>query len=130
MYLATDQSIPNNQYLGLGVTSADFVRNTLVVPVNSTIVGLLLNIRNEDLGEGDTVSAEIVRSTSCGDDIIDTGIIATVEGPSVEGNRNCCAFAAADYDVLSCDLLSVRITRTGNTGALMEGASAAILINS
>ena len=34
----------------------------------------------------------------------------------------------ADYDVNECDFLSVRISRTGETGALQEGAAATILM--
>ncbi|HBF64790.1 MAG TPA: hypothetical protein DDW34_02345 [Clostridium sp.] len=128
--MGSDQSIGNEDYLGLGNASADFARNTIVVPQNSTIVGLALNIRTEDLGEDDTVSAQIIRSTTCGDELIETGVIATVEGPSSEGDRSCCAFASADYDVSACDLLSVRITRTGHVGALDGGVAATILINS
>lgn len=128
-YLATDQSIANNQYLGLGNASSDFTRNTIVVAQNSKIVGFSFSIRTELLSDEDTVSAEIIRSTTCGDVLIDTGIIATITGPSSEGARNCCIFVPADYDVLGCDLLSVRITRTGNEGALEAGAAATILMN-
>ena len=129
IYLATDQSIANNQYLGLGNASDDFERNTVVIPENSKIVGLAFNIRSEVLGSDDTISAEIVRSTTCGDVLINTGITATITGPSSEGERKCCAFVTADYDISTCDLLSVRITRTGDQGALEAGASATILIN-
>ena len=114
----------------MGNASDDFARNTIVIAQSSKIVGLAISIRTEPLGVTDTVSAEIIRSTTCGDVLIDTGIIAAVTGPSSEGSRNCCAFVQADYDVLMCDLLSVRITRTGNTGALQAGASATILVNS
>ncbi len=128
-YLATDEALPSNEYLGLGTASGDFARNTVVIAQDGMIVGLAFSIRNEDLDEDDTVSAEIVRSTTCGDDLIDTGIIATVNGPSTPGDRNCCAFVPAEYEVLACDLLSIRVTRTGNMGALQEGAAATILVN-
>lgn len=128
-YLVTDQSIANNQYFGLGNASADFTRNTVVIAQNAKIVGLTFSIRTEVLDANDTVSAEIVRSTTCGDALINTGIIATITGPSSEGDRNCCAFTLADYYVLTCDLLSIRITCTEETGALAEGAAATILIN-
>jgi hypothetical protein len=62
--------------------------------------------------------------------LIDTGIIATITGPSDVGDRNCCATVTADYDVLACDLLSVRITRTGDTGSLEAGAAVTITMSS
>lgn len=125
IYLATDQSIPNNQFFGLGTASSSFVRNTVVIPQSSTIIGLVFSIRTEELAEGETITAEIFRSTDCGVTPTATGIQATVTGPNPP---NCCAFSSAGLSVDRCDLLSVKVTRSSG-GALPGGAAATILLS-
>ncbi|MGR5880941.1 hypothetical protein ACT7DC_01625 [Bacillus cereus] len=68
----------------------------------------------EALALGDTISAEIVISDTCASTTIDTGIIATVTGPS--SSTNCCAFATGNFLVNQCELLSVRITMVSSVG--------------
>lgn len=126
IYLASDQSIPNGQYLGLGTASAQFVRNTVVIPENAVITGLVFNVRDNTLMAGDVATAEVVISRSCGfDEPISTGVIATVIGPNSDETRNCCGSTTANYPVNKCDLLSVRIN-TGN-GAFPSGAAVTVL---
>ena len=125
VYLATDQEISNNHFLGLGTSGADFTRSNIVVPADGIITGLTLSIRNEALDEGDTISAQIIRSTDCGETQIETGVIATIEGPNPP---NCCITVPANYPVNACDLLSVQITRADGAGALQEGAAATIIM--
>lgn len=128
VFLGTDQSIGNNDFLGLGTSSASFVRNTLVVPQDATLTGLVFNIRDNALPTGDTATAEIYISTNCGFGApVATGIIATIEGPNSSETPNCCAFAAASFAVEQCDLISVRIT-TGD-GAFASGVAATILFS-
>ncbi|MGR5880947.1 hypothetical protein ACT7DC_01680 [Bacillus cereus] len=117
IYLATDQSIATDQFLGLGTSSGGaggFSRNTVVIPQTATITGLVFSIRDEALALGDTISAEIVISDTCASTTIDTGIIATVTGPS--SSTNCCAFATGNFLVNQCELLSVRITMVSSVG--------------
>ncbi|WP_193648881.1 hypothetical protein [Bacillus cereus] len=113
--------------MGLGTSSGGlkgFTRNNVVIPQTATIIGLVFSIRDNPLGAGDAVSAQIVISDTCASTTTDTGIIATVTGPS--SSTNCCAFAAGNFTVDQCDLLSVRITTAGG-GALPDGAAATIL---
>ena len=126
IYLATDESIANGQYLGLGTASALFPRNTVVIPENAIITGIVLNVRDNTLTAEDTVTAEVVISRSCGfTDPISTGVIATVTGPNTEETPNCCGSATASYPINKCDLLSVRIV-TGD-GALPFGAAVTVM---
>jgi len=126
IYLASDEPIANNQYLGLGTASALFPRNTVVIPENAIITGLVLNIRDNPLMAGETVTAEVVISRSCGfTDPISTGVIATVMGPNNAAAPNCCGSTTANYAINKCDLLSVRIV-TGD-GALPFGAAVTVM---
>ncbi|MGE7602365.1 hypothetical protein ACQKL5_07610 [Peribacillus sp. NPDC097675] len=128
VFLETDQSIGNLDFLSLGTSSASFVRNTLVVPQDATITGLVLNIRDNALGTGNIASAEIFISTNCGFGTPEaTGIIASITGPNSAVTPNCCAFAAADFAVEQCDLITVRITTGG--GAFAGGVAATILLS-
>ncbi len=126
IYLASDESIGNGQYLGLGTASALFPRNTVVIPENAIITGLVLNVRDNTLTAADTVTAEVVISRSCGfTDPISTGVIASVTGPNNDATPNCCGSTAANYAINKCDLLSVRIV-TGD-GALPFGAAVTVM---
>ena len=128
VYLGTDQSIGNLDFLGLGTSSASFIRNTIVVPQDSTITGLVFNIRDHTLGTGIVASAEIFVSSDCGfDPPVATGIIAAVTGPNSDASPNCCAFAVGDFNVEKCDLISVRVTTGG--GAFANGVAATILFS-
>ncbi len=132
LYLASDQSIASNDFLGLGTSQGGapgFIRDNVVIPQTATISTLVFSIRNEALGIGDVVTAQIVISDDCGVTTTDTGIIATVisNATPTTPNTNCCAVALANFPVSQCDLLSVRIVKTVGTGALMNGAAATIL---
>ncbi|WP_242980615.1 hypothetical protein [Clostridium vincentii] len=126
LYLAAFP-VTANDFVGLGTTSTSFIRNTIVVPQNATITGLVLNVRDEPLTSTQTVSAQIIRSTNCGISFAGTGIIATVTGPNNSTTPNCCNFIAASLPVNQCNLLSVQITRTGSSAALENGVSVTIL---
>jgi hypothetical protein len=125
IYLSSQQSIPNNYFFGIGIDSIDFQASSVVVPQNATITGLIFSIRNEPLDLNQSVSAEIYRSTNCGVNSTATGIIATVTGPNP---TNCCASVPANLSVNQCDLLSVRISRVGNTADLINGVTATIIL--
>ena len=76
----TDQSIGNNDFFGLGTSSADFIRNTIVIPRDSRITSLTFNIRDEVLAAGDTATATIYISTDCGVTETPTSVVATITG--------------------------------------------------
>ena len=127
LYLAA-LPVSNNNFVGLGTSSNNFIQNTVVVPQNATITGIVLNIRDELLPTAiDQVSAEIIRSTNCGISFTGTGVIATVTGPNNSTTPNCCDFNAANLPVNQCDLLSVQITRIGSSAALENGVTVTIL---
>ncbi|MGE7930660.1 hypothetical protein, partial [Lysinibacillus xylanilyticus] len=129
VYLSTDQSVANNDFLGIGSASASFIKNTFVVPQNAVITSLTLNIRDHNLTAGDTASAQIYLSTNCGFTApIATGIIATITGPSSSISPNCCTTTTSNFLVNSCTLLSVEITTSG--GSFANGVSATIRYHS
>ncbi|WP_323656671.1 hypothetical protein [Lysinibacillus xylanilyticus] len=129
VYLSTDQSVANNDFLGIGSASATFIKNTFVVPQNSVITSLTLNIRDHNLTAGDTASAQIYLSTNCGFTApVPTGIIATITGPSTSASPNCCTTTTSNFSVNSCTLLSVEIKTSG--GSFANGVSATIRYHS
>ncbi|MFP4662286.1 MAG: hypothetical protein ACLFPF_08845, partial [Halanaerobiales bacterium] len=122
LYLATDESIGNNQFFGLGTSVPNsIVRNSVVIPEDAIISGLVFSIRDEPLDDGETITAEIFISTDCGETFDETGVEAVVVGP------DCCVFSPANYSVNQCDLITVRITRSPVGGALENGATATVL---
>ncbi|MGE7997478.1 hypothetical protein ACQKOF_02110 [Lysinibacillus sp. NPDC093190] len=129
VYLSTNQSVANNDFLGIGSASASFIKNTFVVPQNAVITSLTLNIRDHNLTAGDTASAQIYLSTNCGFTApIATGIIATITGPSSSTSPNCCTTTTSNFSVNSCTLLSVEITTSG--GSFANGVLATIRYHS
>ncbi|MFC9541870.1 collagen-like protein [Lysinibacillus sp. NPDC056959] len=128
VFLSTDQSVGNNDFLGSGTSSASFVRSSIVIPVDATIKSITLNIRDHVLSAGQIVSAQIFTSSNCGFTApIATGIIATVTGPNSSTTPNCCATTSANLTVNRCTLLSVQLTTTG--GAFSNGVTVTILLN-
>lgn len=126
IYLAADTVAAATEYVGVGSSSNNFARNTVVIPQNAVITGMVLNIRDNTLAAGQSVTAEIVLSKTCGfGTLIDTGVTATVTGPNTAATPNCCATTTANYPVNGCDLLSVRITTAGG-GALPDGVAVTI----
>ncbi|MET4558963.1 hypothetical protein ABIA69_000106 [Lysinibacillus parviboronicapiens] len=126
VFLSTDQSVGNNDFLGTGNSSASFVRSSIVIPENAIIKSLTLNIRDHLLSAGQTASAQIYISTNCGFTApVATGIIATITGPNSSASPNCCAKTTSNFPVNSCTLLSLQVTTTG--GAFSNGVSATIL---
>lgn len=109
VFLSTDQSIANNDFLGPGTASASFVKNSLVVPESATIKSITLNIRDHGLSAGQTASAQIFTSSNCGFTApIATGVIATVTGPNSSITPNFCSITSANLAINSCTLLSVQ----------------------
>ncbi|MES9697623.1 hypothetical protein ABWK42_10055, partial [Bacillus sp. JJ927] len=125
IYLATDQSIADGQFFGLGTSQGGingFARNTVVIPTPATITNLVFNIRDDNvMGPSGVKTAEIWVSGPCATGATGTGIIVTLTG------ADCCGTATGSFPVNQCDLLSVRVTV--ENGALENGATAAILFN-
>ncbi|MDX8363388.1 hypothetical protein [Cytobacillus sp. IB215316] len=126
IYLAAqtvDLSLDNN-FVGLG-TSGVFIENIVVIPEDATITDLIFSTRDNNILAQESVSCEIFLDSFCGASLVDTGIEATVTGPS-PGSQNCCGTATANFGVLQCDLLSVRITATDVNQTLDRGVAATI----
>lgn len=130
IYLATDQSISDNGWIGLGTASSvsQFTRSTVTLPVDSTIVGLVLNIRDNTISEGETVTAEVFTSPCGFEDPEATGISATVDGPNDSETPNCIATGAGSFAVSQGSLVSVKLTTSSGVGALSAGAAVTIFL--
>lgn len=128
IYLASDDSLPNNNYFGLGVDDPDPTRTNVVIAQTTTITGFVFSIRDEPLASAaQTITGTIFRSTDCGVTFANTGISVTITGPNP---GNCCGSTTASLVVNQCDLLTVQVTRVGSSAALEEGAAATILLSS
>jgi hypothetical protein len=128
--LATDQSVGDGDFIGLGTSQGGtigFVRDNVVISQNSTITGLVLNIRDKALAVGDTVTATIFRSTDGGVTFTSTGITTTVTGPNPPNFANATTGSVA---VNQFDLLSVQITFPVGVGSLADGVAATITLSS
>jgi len=122
IYLASDVSIGNADFFGLGVSNpASTARNSVVVPLTSSIGGLVFSTRDNGLATGATASAQVFKSTDCGANFTGTGIIAIVTGPS------CCGVSTNTATADQCDLLTVQVTTP--SGVLSRGAAATIILN-
>lgn len=122
IYFASDQSLANNDFMGLGTSSPMFDRNTVVIPRAGVITGIIFSIRDNALAADEVATAEIYISTNCAQTAMATGIIASVQGPNPPF---CCGMSpAASLVVNPCDLISVRVT--SGDGALPNGAAATV----
>ncbi|MEY9870537.1 hypothetical protein ABIE66_006043 [Peribacillus sp. B2I2] len=126
IYLASDDTLPNNQFFGLGVDDPDPTRTNVVIAQTSTITGFVFSIRDEPLTAAQSITGTIFRSTDCGVTFVNTGISVTITGPNP---GNCCGSTTASLVVNQCDLLTVQVTRVGSAAALEEGAAATILLS-
>ncbi|WP_371375484.1 hypothetical protein [Sporomusa aerivorans] len=110
--------------MGLGTSSASFIRNTLDIPQTTTLTGMSFSIRDHALGAGVVATAEIFVSTDCGVTPVASGIIVGITGPNPP---NCHGFITASLVLAEGDLISVRVTTGG--GAFANGAAATILFS-
>ena len=130
IYLATDQSVSDGGWIGLGTSSSEpqFSTSTIVIPANATITGIVLNIRDNTIPATETVTATIYTSPCGFTEPTSTGISATITGPNLEESPNCCTTAAGSATVSQCSLLSVQITTSQGVGALNNGAAVTVLM--
>ena len=129
IYLATNQSVSNGGWVGLGtsLSSTSFIMSTVTIPVNLTIVGLVFNIRDNSLSEGMSVTAEIFTSPCGYENPTSAGISATVNAPRGDETQNCLATGAGSVNVSQGTLLSVQITTSEGVGALNSGVAITII---
>jgi hypothetical protein len=96
--------------------------------VDATITGLVLNIRDNTLTEGQSVTATAFVSPCGFEDPETTGISATVEGPSDSTDPNCMAFGSGSFAVTQGSLLSVQIETNDGVGALDSGVAVTVFL--
>ena len=128
IYLASDQSIGNNDWVGLGTSSSQFPRNNVVIPANAVITGITLNIRTNTLTQGQTVTATVFTSPCGFASPTSTGLSTTISGPNNSEQPNCCAAATGNVNVSACSLLSVKITSSQGVGALANGVAVSVTL--
>ena len=129
IYLATDQFVSSGGWVGLGTSSSPtlFAISTVTLPVDATIVGLVLNIRDNTIPSNESVTAEIFTSPCGFTAPVSTGITATIIGPSNAETPNCLATGAGSVRVTQGSLLSVRLTTSQGIGVLNRGVAATVL---
>lgn len=125
IYLATDQFVSDGGWVGLGTSSSPslFTTSTVTLPADVTIVGLILNIRDNTIPAGANVTAEIFTSPCGFTAPVGTGITATITGPSNAETPNCLATGTGSVGVTQGSLLSVRLTTSQGIGVLNRGVA-------
>ncbi len=128
IYLATDQSVSDRGWVGLGTSSSmsQFTTSTVTLPVVATITGLVFNIRDNTIPAGESVTATIYTSPCGFSAPVSTGISATILGPSNATTPNCVGFSVGSVIVTQGSLLSVQVTTSQGVGALSKGAAMTI----
>lgn len=128
VYLATDQPLEQDAWVGIGTSGTDFVRSTIVTPKAGKITGLSFTTRDKVLVAGDKVTATVYVSKCGFENPVATAITASIDGPVNSTTQNCCVHVAANYEFDDCVLLGVQVTRTTGVGALSSGVAATITI--
>ena len=112
--LVTTQSTTTGSWVGLGNSSVDFLDNTVVIPLDSTLTGIAFNIRDNAIGEGESVTATVY-TAGCDGTPVSTEVSVTVDSTS------CSAFVSASVNIAALDLVSVLLTTEPGTLILNNG---------
>lgn len=128
IYLASDQLVTDGGWVGLGTSSSPalFTISTVTLPVDVTIVGLVLNIRDNTIPANESVTAEIFTSPCGFTAPVGTGITATITGPSNAETPNCLATETGSVRVTQGSLLSARLTLSPGLGPLFRGVAVTV----
>ena len=128
VYLATDQSIENGGWVGLGTSSSQsqFARSTVLIPANTTIRGIIFSTRNNSLTSTQSATATVFVSPCGFAEPVTTEISATVDGATTD--TNCTALGSGSYDVTQNSLISVQITTGPSNLTLSDGVSVTVII--
>lgn len=129
IYLASFNSAPKDQFIGLGTADPDAYKSTVVVPKISTITGFIFSIRHAYSGSSAPypVTAEIFRSTACGA-LTGTGITAVINSgcSAIASNPSPPTAPVLPLTVNQGDLLTVQIRY--QNGSLDDGVAATIIL--
>ena len=118
IYLATDKLVSDGGWGGLGTSSSPslFTSSTVTLSAHVTIVGLILNVRDNTLPAETNLTAEIFTSPCGFTDPVGTGITATITGSSNAETPNYLAIGTGSVGVTQDSLLSVRLTTSQGVG--------------
>lgn len=133
IFLSTDRPVSSGDWIGAGTSSsaADFTKSTVAIPVDASVIGLVINVRDNVLAEGDTVTATVYTSRGGFAVPVNTGISATVTGPNPHGSQISQGGSASGFGIANvnqCDLLSVQIISSAGVGVLSAGVSATVFL--
>jgi hypothetical protein len=117
--------------VGLGTSSPQplFVTSTVVIPADLILTGLALNIRDNTIPEGGSVTATVFTSPCGFTAPTATGLSVTIVGPNTAEDPNCFVIGGGSVLVTQGSLLSVQITTSQSVGALSRGVAATIRAN-
>ena len=111
IYLGTDTSAPSGNFVGLGNSSSNFARNTIVIPRDGTITDIIFNVRTEAIGTNQTATATVYKS-ACGNSPTSTSLSVVVPGPT--STQPCFASNTGSVPVTAGELVSVRVVQSEN----------------
>ncbi|MEP7324041.1 MAG: hypothetical protein ABI761_19085 [Saprospiraceae bacterium] len=116
--VATDQSVSNGQYLGLGTSSSTFIRQVIVVPFNCTLTGIMFSIKGISSG---SFTCEVWKSP--GNLSIPVPVATGLSAIIPNGTVIFFASGTGSIALLAGDLISVKFTG----GTLANGVAASII---
>jgi len=120
---STDQSVGNNDFVGLGTSSSSYIRNTIVIPSPGQLQEVVFSIRGTSPG---SYTGTVYISTP---PYTNNEVATTLAAYILDGNVQDCATGISSVAVNVCDLISFRFQRTGG-GALAGGICAVIRFKS
>ena len=89
---------------------------------------MVLNIRDNTIPDDGTVTATVFTSPCGFEAPTDTGLSATITGPSNDTDPNCLATGTGSVSVVEGSLLSVQLTTGQEVGALSRGVSVTLFV--
>ena len=113
LLFATDFSVGNNDYVGLGTSGASFVRYCIVVPFDCELNSITFSIRANILNLNITSEVWV------------NGLLTSLSATIANGLSNIWATGIGSVPVLQGDLISVKIHWTSG-GALASGIAASV----
>jgi hypothetical protein len=117
-FFATDQSVGNNTFLGLGTNSSTFIRNTIVVPVNCELSSIVFSTRAAVSNQ--QITARVWRQQVNGIAVATT-LFATI----TDGFVSYTGVSNGSIPLMQGDLISVQLSwQTG--GSLANGAAVSV----
>lgn len=118
-FFATDQSIGNFSFLGLGTNSSVFIRSSLIVPVNCTLTSIIISVRQ--MVPNTMISATVWKQSAGSVAPAATPLTVTI----TDGFATIFATSLGDIPVFRGDLISIQL-HWNSGGSLINGATVAV----